>query len=519
MKLFDLIKNIEIKETNINLTEEKNNFEICNITRNSVNVKINTAFICLTGTKTDGHKYIGEAVKNGAVLVILEYKPEDFDEIIIKSDTPYIIVQNTRKTEAELWMTWYGNPIKSKSESGDIKIIGITGTNGKTSVSYMIKQILEDAGYKTALFGTIKYIIGDIEEESKLTTSDPDELAKLFSLARNAGVDYVVMEISSHSLELDKVAGLGIIDVGIFTNLTQDHLDFHINMENYKKAKAKLFRMCKTGILNADDEAANDIINLSTSRNYTYGIKSKADFRVDNIKYLGVNGIEYDFIAVGRDDPGAPQIKAGVKSDNKTFKVSSPMAGGFYVYNTLAAASAGYILGIDGEIISGALKKVKIRGRMEKLDTDTPYSIFIDYAHTPDALENVLKSIRSFSKGRIITLFGCGGDRDKTKRPLMGKIASENSDFCIITSDNSRNEEPINIIRDIVAGINLSDMRKQFTVIVDRKEAIEYAMKIAYLDDVILLAGKGHEDYINEKGSVRHFSETETVFEILKNKK
>ncbi|MCL1859861.1 MAG: UDP-N-acetylmuramoyl-L-alanyl-D-glutamate--2,6-diaminopimelate ligase [Oscillospiraceae bacterium] len=497
MKLFDLIKNIEVKETNINITEEKNNFEICNITRNSLDVKVNAAFICLAGTKTDGHKYIGEAVKNGAVLVILEYKPEDFEEVIIKSNTPYVIVQNTRKTEAELWMTWYGDPIKSKSKfkSGKIKIIGITGTNGKTSVSYMIKQILEDAGYKTALFGTIKYIIGDLEKESKLTTCDPDEIARLFSVAGNAGIDYVVMEISSHSLELDKIAGLGIIDIGIFTNLTQDHLDFHGSMENYKRAKAKLFRMCKTGILNADDEATRDIIDLSASKNYLYGIKSRADFQADNIKYLGVNGIEYDFAAINTD---------------KIFKISSPMAGGFYVYNTLAAATAGYILGIDGEIISGALKKVKIRGRMEKLDTNTPYSIFIDYAHTPDALENVLKSIRIFTEGRIIALFGCGGDRDKIKRPIMGRIASKNSDFCIITSDNSRTEEPVNIIEDIVRGIS----GDKFTKIIDRREAIEYAMDIAQPGDVILLAGKGHEDYINEKGQIKHFSEREIVYEF-----
>ena len=496
MKLFDLIGNIEIKETSINLNESKNNFEICNITKNSSDVKVNSAFICLTGTKTDGHRYIGEAVKNGAVLIILEYRPDDFDEYIVKSNTPYIIVENTRKTEAELWMRWYNDPVKS----GNIKIIGITGTNGKTSVSYMIKQILEDAGYKTAVFGTINYIVGDRIEKSTLTTSDADELARLFSIARDAKTDYAIMEISSHSLELDKVSGLGIIDMGIFTNLTQDHLDFHGTMENYKRAKAKLFKMCKTGILNADDEAAHDIINLSSSRNYLYGVKPGADFRAVNIKYLGVNGIEYDFKS---------------KNSGKIFKISSGMTGGFYVYNTLAAAAAGYVLSIDERIISGALKKVRIKGRMEKLDTDTDYSVFIDYAHTPDALENVFKSVRSFAKGKIITLFGCGGDRDRTKRPLMGKIASEYSDFCVITSDNPRTENPADIICDIITGIT----GEQFITITDRREAIKYAMSIAHPGDIVLLAGKGHEDYIIEKGSARYFSERETVLEILKNKK
>ncbi|MCL2773157.1 MAG: UDP-N-acetylmuramoyl-L-alanyl-D-glutamate--2,6-diaminopimelate ligase [Oscillospiraceae bacterium] len=497
MKLFDLIKNIDILETDLDLKNQKSNLEICNITINSADVKIKSMFICLVGTKTDGHKYIGEAVINGAVLIVLEYKPKDFD--LYKGAVPYIIVENTREAEAKMWSEWYGNPAEN------IKIIGITGTNGKTSVSYMIKQILDDAGYRTALFGTIKYIIGDVEKESKLTTSDPEELARLFSLARDAGIDYAVMEVSSHSLELDKTAGLEIFDIGIFTNLTQDHLDFHITMENYKRAKAKLFKKCKIGILNADDNASEDIVSVSTSKNYLYAkSKKKADsvnFAAKNIKYLGVDGIEYDFCYFDK------YLKC-----ERIFRISSPMAGEFYVDNTLAAAACGIILGIDGKIISGALKKVRIRGRMEKLDTDTPYSVFIDYAHTPDALENVLKSMRTFVKGRIITLFGCGGDRDKSKRPIMGQIAYENSDFCIVTSDNSRTENPENIIKAIVEGI---DGRDKYKIIVDRREAIEYAMDIAQPDDIILLAGKGHEEYINEKGTVRHFSESETVFEIL----
>lgn len=480
MKLFDLIKNIKSEETNI-----KSNVEICNMTADSREVKKNSAFICHIGSKTDGHKYIGEAIKNGAVLLVLQYKPEDFDDNI-----SYILVRDTRETEAKLWAEWYGNPAK------DIKIIGITGTNGKTSTSYMIKKILDEAGYKTALFGTIKSIINGIELESKLTTSDPDDLARLFALARDSGVEYAVMEISSHALELEKTAGLGEFEVGIFTNLTQDHLDFHKTMQNYKNAKAKLFTRSKIGILNADDEASYDIANYRIS-NYFYGKIAQAHFYADNIKYLGADGIEYDFCM-----------------NNKKFNIKSPIAGEFYVDNTLAAAACGIVLGIDRNIIANALSKVKIRGRMERLDIGTLYSIFIDYAHTPDALESVLKAIRGFSDNRIICVFGCGGDRDKSKRPEMGRIAAENADFCVITSDNSRTEEPIEIIKHIIAGI---DIRSAYEIIIDRREAIEFAMNMAQTGDIILLAGKGHEEYIDEKGEMKHFSEREVVFDILKN--
>jgi UDP-N-acetylmuramoyl-L-alanyl-D-glutamate--2,6-diaminopimelate ligase len=406
-----------------------------------------------------------------------------------------------------LWAEWYGNPAQN------IKTIGITGTNGKTSVSYMIKKILDEAGYKTALFGTIKSIIGGVEYESKLTTSDPDDLARLFSVARDAGVEYAVMEVSSHALELEKTAGLGDFEIGIFTNLTQDHLDFHGTMENYSNAKAKLFKKSRTGILNADDEAGRNMLNVNDVhdkndkiKNYFYGKSKQADFYADDIKYRGADGIEYDLCVNDKNIENNGNIRK--------FKIKSPTVGEFYVYNTLAAAVCGIILEINDKIISDALSKVKIPGRMEKLETGTPYSVFIDYAHTPDALESVLKSARGFSSSKIICVFGCGGDRDRLKRPEMGRIASQNSDFCIVTSDNSRTEEPAEIIKDIIAGI---DSKSAYETVIDRREAIGSAISIASPGDIVLLAGKGHEEYIDEKGEIRHFSEREVVFDILNN--
>ena len=489
MKLAYLLEDIEKEIIEKNIAVD---VEICGIAKDSAKVSDGYIFICLVGTKTDGHKYIDEALKCGAAAVVVEQKPKDLS-------VPYILVKNTRAAEAKLWIKWFANPAKG------IKIIGITGTNGKTSVSYMINQILNDAGYKTAVFGTIKYLIdgveAEVEDDAKLTTSDPEVMAKLFKEAKDKNIEYVVMEISSHSLELDKTAGLGNIDIAVFTNLSQDHLDFHGNMANYKKAKAKLFQMSDIGVLNADDEATIDIVRTSSSDNYFYGIKNKtSDFFAENIKYQGVDGIEYYLYCKSRDE--------------KPVKIKSLIPGEPYVYNTLAAAVVGRLLDIDGEIISEALKKVKVRGRIEKLDTGTEYSVFIDYAHTPDALENVLHSMRQFTNGKIITVFGCGGDRDKTKRPVMGKIAYENSDFCVITSDNSRTEEPINIIGGIIKGI--PDSGTNYKIVVDRKEAIEYAMNIAEAGDVVLLAGKGHEEYIIEKGEKKYFSERKIVFDYIR---
>ncbi|GHV13791.1 UDP-N-acetylmuramoyl-L-alanyl-D-glutamate--2,6-diaminopimelate ligase [Clostridia bacterium] len=509
MKLFTLVRNLDIIETNIDFTDERENVEITNISIDSRETGEADLFICLVGTKDDGHRHIGAAIERGAAAVILEYKPVSLD-----ADTKYMRVLSARTAESILWSEWHGNPAEG------IKLIGITGTNGKTSVAYMIKKILDDAGFTTALFGTIQYIICGEEHESSMTTYDPKELFALLREARDKGCEYVVMEISSHSLALDKLAGLGKILLGVFTNLTQDHLDFHINMKNYMKAKAKLFTMCKIGILNADDEVSGVIAETSASVNYFYSVKGKADFYARDILYSGTDGLQYKLILQCETD--------GDSIKETTANIKSPMAGGFYVYNTLAAAAAGTLLGVDTHLIERAISEVIIRGRMERLRIDTPYSVFIDYAHTPDALVNVLRSIRSFSSGNIFAVFGCGGDRDKSKRAVMGKIASENADFVIITSDNPRSEIPEAIISDIAAGIdktmckefkftgeNSVDKFPQFITIPDREKAIAFALGAATPGDVILLAGKGHETYIRDKSGERHFDEREIVARLL----
>ncbi|MHC1695062.1 MAG: UDP-N-acetylmuramoyl-L-alanyl-D-glutamate--2,6-diaminopimelate ligase [Eubacteriales bacterium] len=478
MKLSELISRIKVLKTNVDLDTD-----ISGISSNTSGVSKGHAFVCIRGTRTDGHIYARDARDKGAAAVFVETLPHD-------EDIPYVQVENTRMAITLLWMAWYGNPADS------LNIIGITGTNGKTSVSYMLKAILEEAGYKTAVLGTINYIVDGVASEASLTTPDPDALAALFRRIKDCGTDYVIMEVSSHALELDKVAGLRF-KLGIFTNLTQDHLDFHTSMDAYLKAKAKLFRMCDTGLLNFNDPAAAKIMELSTSVNKTYAIEENAaDFVAKEIKYKNSDGIEYELL-----------------TQDNIFRIRSRIPGRFSVFNTLASASAGVLLGVDEKTISEAISGVQVTGRIEKLNTGTEYSVIIDYAHTPDALENVLSAVGEFAEGRIITLFGCGGDRDKTKRPIMGRIAMEHSDLCIITSDNPRSESPQAIIDDILEGIK--GMGTPYKVIVDRKDAIKYALSIAVKDDIILLAGKGHEDYVKNSEGVFHFSEREIVFEEL----
>ncbi len=451
--------------------------EVSGISYNSKETKPGDVFVAVTGFKTDGHKYINNAVEKGAVCVVCERRPED-------TDIPYVLVENSRKALAEMSCNFYGNPTKK------LKLIGVTGTNGKTTVTYLVKHILEENGEKVGLMGTNKNMIGDSDYHTERTTPESLEMQKFFADMVEKNCTYAVMEVSSHSLELHRVAGCDYA-VGAFTNLTQDHLDFHGDMENYYNAKAKLFEMCETGVINADDPYGERLLKGALCNKISYGINN-GNLIAENVEYTD-KGVCFD-------------------CDNMRIDLNIP--GVFSVYNALTAIGICKACGIDDRVIERALNNAKgVKGRAEIVECDKDFTILIDYAHTPDGLENILSSVRKFSKGRLVVVFGCGGDRDKTKRPKMGRVAGRIADFCVVTSDNPRTEEPDAIIRDILDGMD--DAMADYVVIENRRDAIEYAIKHARTDDVIVLAGKGHEDYQILKDKTIHFDEREIIQEIL----
>lgn len=456
--------------------------EIKDICYDSRKVTEGSLFVCVTGFVTDGHQYAQAAAKAGAAVLVCEHP--------VETEVPQVIVKDSRKALAYLSDQYYGHP------SGKMKLIGITGTNGKTTTTYLVKQILENAGYCVGLIGTNQNMIGARVLPSSRTTPESLELQALFAQMAEEGVDYVVMEISSHSLELSRVAYCEI-DVGAFTNLTRDHLDFHHDMEQYFAAKAKLFDLCKTGVVNIDDDAGIRIVEQCSCVPLSYGIDNAADIYAHDMKF----------------DSATSSFIGNVLGKELSITLNTP--GKFSVYNGLCAIGICTVCGISEEDIAKGLSRMQgVSGRAEVLPLGKPYTVMIDYAHTPDGLENIIKSVRGFAKGRVVTLFGCGGDRDRTKRPLMGKMAGELSDFCIVTSDNPRTEEPEAIIREIEEGISKTGC--QYAVIVNRRDAIGYALKHALEDDVIILAGKGHETYQILKEGTIHFDEREVVAEWLK---
>lgn len=386
---------------------------------------------------------------------------------------------------------WFNNPAKK------LKVIGVTGTNGKTSVSYMIKQILEECGKKVGLIGTIQNVIADEVLPSKNTTPSSYELNSMFALMLKAGCEYCVMEVSSHALDQNRVYGIDF-EVAIFTNLTQDHLDYHITMENYMNAKKKLFLNAKTAILNMDDSYYSAFNDGLTCKSVTYSaISDEADYTAKDIR-LRPDGTEYLLSGIG-----------------KLQRIKTMIGGKFTPYNTMAAAAAALELGIDLETVALAISKMTgVKGRAEVVPTNRDFTVIIDYAHTPDGLENILKSFSEYEKNRLICVFGCGGDRDKTKRPKMGAVAAEYADYVIVTSDNPRTEEPMAIIEDILVGLN--ETKTPYTVIENRIEAINRAIQMADKDDIIVLAGKGHETYQILKTGTIHLDEREIVAEALK---
>lgn len=472
MLLKDLMPQVESKLANT---------EISGVTCDSRKVKEGFAFVCISGSVSDGHEYAATAVKSGAAVIVAE-KDLGYENQIIVSDT--------HEQYAKMCANWFGNPAK------DLKLIGVTGTNGKTSVTYMIKRILESMGHKVGLIGTIQNMIGDKVIASHNTTPEAYELNSVFDLMRKDGCEYAVMEVSSHALDQRRVCDLDF-EVAVFTNLTQDHLDYHITMDNYLAAKKRLFKMCKTAIINADDPYSKALSEGLECKIITYSTGNDSDFSAKGINY---HPASVDYKLVGDDVLQHIRVLTGGK---------------FTVCNSMCAALAVMQLGFSAnEAADGLLTLEGVKGRAEVVPCDRNFTIIIDYAHTPDGLKNILSSFSECPKNRLIVLFGCGGDRDKTKRPIMGNIAVRNADFVIVTSDNPRTEEPRAIIEDILEGTVGAAVPVQ--VIENRVEAIKYAISIAQTDDIIVLAGKGHETYQILKDETIHLDEREVVAEALR---
>ncbi|MCH5211191.1 MAG: UDP-N-acetylmuramoyl-L-alanyl-D-glutamate--2,6-diaminopimelate ligase [Oscillospiraceae bacterium] len=463
---------------------EHDDIDISGIAYDSRNVGEGNIFVCIKGYETDGHKFAKMAEENGAALIVAQDK--------IDVNVPVWYVENSRVAIAQIASRYYGNP------SERFRLIGVTGTNGKTTITYLIKSIIETAGMRIGVIGTNQNIIGDkvlVTQSTTPTTPNALELQQLFAEMVQGEAECVVMEVSSHALELERVYGCRF-DVGVFTNLTRDHLDFHGTMENYLNAKAKLFNISDKGVVNFDDDGGKKIVADSDCDILTVGLGDGCDLKAKDIK-ISSRGADFK-----------------VDYDGKTYPVHIVIPGKFSVYNAICAMGAAIQLGVDMDTIIRGLENASgVVGRVEVVPTDTDYTVIIDYAHTPDGLENIISTVNEFAEGRVITLFGCGGDRDNTKRAIMGEIAGRLSDFSIITSDNPRTENPEAIVEQIEEGMKRTD--GDYITIVDRREAIGYALDNAKKGDVIILAGKGQETY-QIIGKEKHdFDERIVVYQHL----
>jgi len=469
--------------------------EISNLDKDSRKIGENSLFIAIKGFEADGHDYIEKAIEQGAAAVMLQ---EGVDLELIKKlpkEVTVIVAKDTRYALAICSCNFYGNP------SRKFKLIGITGTKGKTTTSFMTKAILEKAGKKVGLIGTIATYIGNEKlEDSDRTTPESNKLQEIFAKMADVGCDAVVMEVSSQSLKLHRVAGCDF-DIGVFTNFSEDHISpkEHPDMQDYFNSKVELFKMCKTAFVNADDYHVAKLPRLMPDCNITtYGIDNFCNMLAKDIT---ITNSYVDF-----------KVKIGMRNE----RIKTCIPGRFSVYNSLAAICVAEKLGANVEQIKEALEEVRVPGRSELVNNKKELTIMIDYAHSPESLENILNAVKSYTRGRVISVFGCGGDRDTSKRPIMGEISGRIADFTIITSDNPRTEDPQKIVDHIEEGIKKT--KGKYTVVVDRIQAIKEAIKMADKKDIILLAGKGHEPYQEINGVKHPFDERIIVNDIIENK-
>jgi UDP-N-acetylmuramoyl-L-alanyl-D-glutamate--2,6-diaminopimelate ligase len=463
------------------------------LTIDSRTVRPGSLFICLKGIHTDGHQYIGKAVEQGAVAILAE---EDVPPL---SDAVVIQVPDTQKVMVDLAPWFYDYPARK------MRMIGITGTNGKTTTTNILRTLLANTGHKVGLIGTINVIIGDVVETSHNTTPDVVDLQKILYRMEQDGCDYVVMEVSSHALALNRVAGIEF-DTAALTNITQDHLDFHGTMENYREAKALLFTRLhkgvkpnKTAIFNMDDPSSPLIMNRVKTKIMTYGKAPTND----------VYPLSFHV--------GAKKMELKLHTPAGEMDLSLHITGEFNVYNVMTAVCAALAEGLKhDDIVQGLDGFAGVPGRFQLIDAGQPFTVIVDYAHTPDGLDNVLRTARQITRGRLWAVFGCGGDRDRKKRPIMGRIALERADVLVVTSDNPRSEDPDTIIDDIQRGLCNAPKTKEIHRITDRREAIEFAISHAGPDDVIMIAGKGHENYQILKDRTIHFDDGEVVRDFFR---
>lgn len=478
MKIYELLNNIDYE-----MLQGDVNGKVNNICWDSRKVKLGDLFICVKNRNVDRHDYAIDAIVNGAKTIVTERIIEG-----IPKNINVIKVHNSRKVMAQIANKYYGNL------SDKINLIGVTGTNGKTSISYYVYEILEKMKIKSGIIGTIENsVCGEKLNTEKLNPTTPDciELQKMFKEIIKNDATHVVMEVSSSALSQDRVYGCNF-DIGIFSNFTQDHLEEHQTMENYKKAKMKLFHMCETAIINIDDLVGKEIVDSKCCDTITYGIKGNADFKASDITYSS-NGMKF---------------KLRYKGYEK--EVYSKLSGEFNVYNILATIATCYKLTKNLDEIILYISEINgAPGRFQVVSNKKGVMSIVDYAHNPNSLENILKSARQICNKKVIVVFGCGGDRDKSKRSIMGKIAGELADMCILTSDNPRTEEPNKIIEEIESGLKYTECF--YKKIVDRKEAILYAIKEANQDDIVIIAGKGHEKYQIFKNKTIYFNDVEII--------